>query len=74
MDHGVSSCLLRRVGVGLAARAVGEVLAVLVVDDVVGGVDGGALVLRHDRAVHGDAVVREDEGDRPFGEVGSGSL
>ena len=66
--------LLRRVGVGSIARAIGEVLAILVVDDVVGGVDGGALVLRHGGAIHGDAVIREGEGDRPFGEIGAGGL
>ena len=72
VDHGMGGGLLRRVGVGLTARAVGEVLAVLVVDDIVGGVDGGGLVLRHGGAVHGDAVIREGDGDRPFGEVGVG--
>ena len=74
VDHGVGGCLLRRVGIGRVARAVGEVLAIFIADDVVGGVDGGALVLRHGGAVHGDAVVREDEGDRPFGEVRAGGL
>ena len=61
-DHRVGRRLLGGVGVRLAARPVGLVVTVLVVDDVRPGVDGGGGVGGDRRAVHGAAPVREEQG------------
>ena len=63
VDHCVGRRLVGGVGVGLGALAVGEVAARLIADDVMGGIDGGRLVVGDRLTVHGDAVVRQDDGD-----------